>query len=66
MSSHRRFDTLKKVLHTRWTLRAEDLTNAWTYIRFHRAEIEQQIGENEENTEYSDIPRDLYVFSGAQ
>lgn len=33
------------------TLRAEDLANAWTYIRFHHAEIEQQIGENEENME---------------
>lgn len=30
------------------TLRAEDLTNAWTYARAQRAEIEQQIRENEE------------------
>jgi uncharacterized protein (DUF433 family) len=29
------------------TLRAEDLTNAWAYVRSHRAEIEQQIRENE-------------------
>ncbi len=28
-------------------LRAEDLTNAWSYWRAHRAEIEQQINENE-------------------
>ncbi|KHD08135.1 hypothetical protein PN36_01085 [Candidatus Thiomargarita nelsonii] len=31
------------------SLRAEDLTNAWAYIRSHLAEIEQQIRENEEN-----------------
>lgn len=30
------------------TLRAEDLANAWAYYRAHRAEIEQQIRENEE------------------
>ncbi len=30
------------------TLRAEDLTNAWAYVRVHRGEIEQQIRENEE------------------
>lgn len=29
-------------------LRAEDLANAWAYARSHRAEIEQQIRENEE------------------
>ena len=29
------------------TLRAEDLANAWAYVRAHRAEIEQQIRENE-------------------
>src|SRR5262245_48999125 len=29
------------------TLRAEDLANAWAYYRGHRAEIEQQIRENE-------------------
>ncbi len=28
-------------------LRAEDLANAWSYWRAHRAEIEQQISENE-------------------
>ena len=30
------------------TLRAEDLSNAWAYVRAHRSEIEQQIKENEE------------------
>ena len=30
------------------TLRAEDLTQAWAYVRTHRDEIEQQIRENEE------------------
>ena len=30
------------------TLRAEDLTNAWSYIRAHRGEIEEQIRENKE------------------
>lgn len=30
------------------TLRAEDLTNAWAYIRAHREEIDRQILENEE------------------
>ena len=29
------------------TLRAEDLANAWTYVRAHRDEIEAQIRENE-------------------
>lgn len=29
------------------TLRAEDLANAWAYVRSHRKEIEQQIRENE-------------------
>ena len=29
------------------TLRAEDLTNAWSYVRGHRDEIEQQIHDNE-------------------
>lgn len=29
------------------TLRAEDLTHAWAYVRAHRDEIEQQIQENE-------------------
>ena len=30
------------------TLRAEDLVQAWAYVRSHRDEIEQQIRENEE------------------
>ena len=30
------------------TLRAEDLTHAWAYVRSHREEIEKQIQENEE------------------
>ena len=29
------------------TLRSEDLANAWTYYRAHKAEIEQQIADNE-------------------
>ena len=28
-------------------LRAEDLANAWAYVRAHRTEIEQQIRDNE-------------------
>jgi uncharacterized protein (DUF433 family) len=28
-------------------LRAEDLANAWAYVRSHREEVEQQIAENE-------------------
>ena len=30
------------------TLRAEDLANAWAYVRVHRVEIEEQIRANEE------------------
>jgi uncharacterized protein (DUF433 family) len=30
------------------TLRAEDLVNAWAYVRSHRTEIEDQIRENED------------------
>lgn len=29
------------------TLRAEDLANAWAFVRAHRSEIEEQIRENE-------------------
>ena len=29
------------------SLRAEDLANAWAYVRIHRQEIERQIAENE-------------------
>ena len=35
------------LLRTYPTLRAEDLANAWAYVRSHRDEIEQQIRENE-------------------
>ncbi len=35
------------LLHAYPTLRAEDLANAWAYIRSHREDIEQQISENE-------------------
>lgn len=35
------------VLRSYPTLRAEDLVNAWAYVRSHRDEIEQQIDENE-------------------
>ncbi len=31
------------------TLRAEDLANAWAYVRSHREEIDRQIRENEED-----------------
>lgn len=37
-----------KLLECYPTLRAEDLANAWAYVRSHRAEIEAQIRENEE------------------
>jgi len=30
------------------TLRAEDLANAWAYVRAHREEIDRQIRDNEE------------------
>jgi uncharacterized protein (DUF433 family) len=36
------------VLHSYPNLRAEDLTNAWAYVRAHRPEIDLQIRENEE------------------
>ena len=29
------------------TLTAQDLANAWSYVRSHRAEVEQQIADNE-------------------
>lgn len=37
-----------EILHSYPTLRAEDLTNAWAYVRSHREELERQIRENEE------------------
>src|SRR6266498_335479 len=36
-----------EILRSYPTLRAEDLTNAWAYVRAHREEIEKQIMENE-------------------
>ncbi len=35
------------ILRSYPTLRAEDLTHAWAFVRSHRAEIEAQIEENE-------------------
>jgi uncharacterized protein (DUF433 family) len=37
-----------EILQSYPTLRAEDLANAWAYVRGHREEIETQIRENEE------------------
>jgi uncharacterized protein (DUF433 family) len=37
-----------EILKSYTTLRAEDLANAWSYVRAHREQIEQQIRENEE------------------
>ncbi|MGH9842823.1 MAG: DUF433 domain-containing protein [Blastocatellia bacterium] len=31
------------------TLRAEDLTNAWAYVRSHRVEIDEDIRQNDED-----------------
>jgi len=36
-----------QILNVYPTLRAEDLVNAWAYVRSHRDEIEKQIQENE-------------------
>jgi uncharacterized protein (DUF433 family) len=33
------------------TLRAEDLANAWAYVRLHHKEIDEQIRANEEDAE---------------
>jgi uncharacterized protein (DUF433 family) len=35
------------ILRSYPNLKAEDLTNAWAYVRAHRQEIEKQIEENE-------------------
>ncbi|MEK6408166.1 MAG: DUF433 domain-containing protein [Acidobacteriota bacterium] len=35
------------LLHSYPTLRAEDLANAWAYVRAHRDEIDEQTRENE-------------------
>jgi uncharacterized protein (DUF433 family) len=37
----------EELLHSYPTLRAEDLANAWAYVRSHRPEVERQIQENE-------------------
>jgi uncharacterized protein (DUF433 family) len=37
-----------EILRSYPSLRAEDLTNAWGYVRSHRQDIERQIRENEE------------------
>lgn len=45
----RRFGTSEAELLTAYpTLRAEDLANAWAYVRSHREEIDREIQENEE------------------
>lgn len=38
----------QEILRSYPTLRAEDLANAWAYVRSHRRDIETQIRENEE------------------
>ena len=44
----RRLDTTEAELLAAYpTLRAEDLTNAWAYVRAHGPEIDKQIHENE-------------------
>lgn len=37
----------EELLRSYPALRAEDLANAWAYVRSHRGEIEEQIRENE-------------------
>lgn len=39
--------TEAEMLNSYPTLKAEDLTNAWAYVRAHREEIDRQIAENE-------------------
>lgn len=39
--------TEAELLNSYPTLKAEDLTNAWAYVRAHREEIDKQISENE-------------------
>jgi uncharacterized protein (DUF433 family) len=39
--------TEAELLRSYPTLRADDLANAWAYVRSHRDEIEQEIRENE-------------------
>ncbi len=38
----------EEILHNYPSLSAQDLANAWAYVRSHRGEIEQQIRQNEE------------------
>lgn len=45
----RRLGTTEAELLTAYpTLRAEDLTNAWAYVRSHREELDREIQENED------------------
>lgn len=41
--------TESELLHDYPTLTAQDLANAWSYVRSHREEIECEITENEED-----------------
>jgi uncharacterized protein (DUF433 family) len=45
--ARRQGTTEAELLRAYPTLRAEDLANAWAYVRSHRAEIEAQIEANE-------------------
>jgi len=45
--SRRLGTTEAEILRSYPTLRAEDLANAWAYVRAHRQEIDKQIEENE-------------------
>jgi uncharacterized protein (DUF433 family) len=47
VQAHRLGTSEADLLRAYPTLRAEDLANAWAYLRGHREEIEQQIAENE-------------------
>src|SRR5579871_1374704 len=40
--------TEEEILHNYPSLTAQDLANAWAYVRSHRADIQQQIQQNEE------------------
>jgi uncharacterized protein (DUF433 family) len=46
------------------SLRAEDLTNAWAYVRSHKAEIEQQIRENELSHEINFMAKSSSTLKG--
>ncbi len=49
LEKYRRLGTSEEaILHNYPALTAQDLANAWAYVRSHRAEIEQQIRLNEE------------------